>query len=142
MNTTQRRIEEAADKVTEVLLRLALDVAAVGGSVEDVRQLADTIGAAFRRAAPTTQDMFNNLADDLEGVNRDNSSSSNNSSEDEGPPPPKRQELDNRARFLEHNLLTGYSHPEDSTIPASEDSDDSDIYLTPYSGDCSCCAKH
>ena len=111
--------------VTEVLLRLALDVAAVGGSVEDVRQLADNIGAAFRRAAPTMQDMFNNLADDLEGVNRDNSSSSSsNSSEDEGPPPPKRQELDNRARFLEHNLLTGYSHPEDSTIPASEDSDD------------------
>ena len=138
--TDRLRVERAANEVAETVRSLALDVSE--DVLEDIRRLADKIGKEFRKVAYNTKDVFDDLADDLEEMaDVPPTESSEDSSEDEQPPP-KQQRADDQARFAAHKAATGYSHPEQCTIRASEDSDDSEAYMTPYYGGCDCGEKH
>ena len=52
-------------------------------SLDNVKQLIDEVGTAFKQAAPATREIFDNLADDVEGIT-DQSSSSSSSNSDAG----------------------------------------------------------
>ena len=128
------RVERAANEVAETVRSLALDVSE--DVLEDIRRLADKIGKEFRKVAYNTKDVFDDLADDLEQM-ADVPPTDSSSSEDEQP-----QRSQDAARFAAHKAATGYSHPEQCTIRASEDLDDWEAYMVPYYGTCDCGEKH
>ena len=67
----------AANEVAETIRVLALQVPK--GSLDNVKQLIDEVATAFKRAAPATRDIFDNLADDVEVLTDESSSSSSSS---------------------------------------------------------------